>query len=325
VRRLAAYEDWGLILLGTVAVLLAAGLGATTAVDTHDRGGSLADAAAVAQRLTADGVDDSVTSDLLKLQRDEATYFQQQLTSAILPGDGDPGLDVTIVQTDLTAVAGQVADSAQVRNDVTLIGYRIPIYLTLEATALNYLQRLPIGTAYLQDASQYLQDQILPLATDIRDVDLARLTADDAEADAFPTALVAAGAAAVGYLLAAQLFLARRTRRLLNPGLLSACAMAVAAVAWAVPATLVSRDQVAADAIPAAASAVRMAPMRDTGTTTQAAALEWGDYVVQAEDAGGALDGLAPGTLLLGLAAGAAAGLGIGWRVAEYWSTGGDR
>jgi hypothetical protein len=457
-------EDWGLVLLGVVAVLVAVGLGLLTAVSAHDRDVRLADAAATEQRLAANGVDDNLTSDLIRLQQDEVTLFQGHVDFASSPAL-DPNDDVSHVQADLAAATSQIGDSARVRNDVALITNEIPGYVRLEAMAFSDNQQgLPVGAAYLRDASGYLRDHILPAAADIRGVDQARLAADDADAAGIPTVLVIAAVLGLACLAAVQVVLARRTHRLVNPGLLAAAVLVTVLVAWSLPTTLVSRNQVATGAIPHAVTATDLARVQDgatqaglddrltladhgedcttlnstqnadvtctyeqdaldrltTGcrplpcdtlpvdlatagrdggqdpaigrllttartetatwftdenrlptlqnlatnakkipqgevprydstfkrdvldpytrilaiqpaindytalrnTVRQATALEWSDYTTQAGDAGDALGGLVTGGLLLGLLAGAAAGAGVAWRVAEYWSMG---
>ncbi len=262
-------EDWELVLLGALAVLVAMGLGLLVLASAHGRDASLADAAAAEQRLASGGVDDMLTTDLIALQRDEVTLFQAYVDSAAQespPGD-DPNAAVQRVQQVLADAVGQLGGSAQALDDLILITNELAYYQPLVATALaDNQQGLPVGAAYLRDASGYLRYQMLAASGDIRAADQQRLKADDADAAGVPVGLLIAAALAVAYLLAAQVALARRTRRRLNPGLLSAAIMVAVLAAWSVTSVLASRNQVATGAIPHATAATDLVRVQDDAT-----------------------------------------------------------
>lgn len=473
-RRRRPDEDWELALVGALAVVIAVGLGLVVLASAHGRDARLADAAATEQRLASGGIDDTLTISLIRLQRDEVTLFQAYVDAAAQespPGD-DPNAAVQRVQGVLADAAGQLADSAQARHDLTLITDELAYYQPLVATAFaDNQQGLPVGAAYLRDASGYLRQQMLKSADDIRALDQTRLKADDADAAGVPVGLLVAVVLAEAGLLAAQVVLARRTHRRFNPGLLSAAIMVTVLAAWSTTAVLASRNQVATGAIPHATAATDLVGVQDdvtlanlddqlsqvdhgedctaktnlvsvdgktkydysisciyendalqyladsTGTVptdlakatadtpdaavrnalaaarrtaarwliderllptlenlatnperaqtayvrysgpylntllpgytdahaadllyqavgsdsnglkkavADATGSEWNGYTAEAADAGGALNGLVTGGLLLGLLAGVAAGAGVGLRVAEYWSAGGS-
>jgi len=93
-------------------------------------------------------------------------------------------------------------------------------------------QDLPLGAAYLREASALMRDALLPAAQDLyRAVSSQLATARD-HASAVPwLALPLALLALIG-LVAAQVYLARRTNRVFNVGLVAATAAALVAVLW---------------------------------------------------------------------------------------------
>ena len=262
-------EDWELVLVGALAVVVAVGLGLLVLASAHGRDARLADASATEQRLAAGGIDDTLANSLLTLQHDEVTLFQAYVDAAAQespPGD-DPNAAVQRVQRVLANAAGQLGDSARAHDDLTLITDELAYYQPLVATALaDNQQGLPVGAAYLRDASGYLRYQMLAAADDIRATDQQRLTADDADAAGVPVGLLVAAVLAEACLLAAQVVLARRTRRRFNPGLLSAAIMVTVLAAWSVTAVLASRNQVATGAMPHATAATDLVSVQDDVT-----------------------------------------------------------
>lgn len=96
----------------------------------------------------------------------------------------------------------------------------------------------PIGVAYLSESSTLLQESMLPDAERLYRAQAHAVTAAGRSAAA-PPALVVGAALAVGLLVFAQVYLARRSHRRLNPGLvLASISMAVLAV-WLTVAGLV--------------------------------------------------------------------------------------
>src|SRR5882672_4310566 len=91
----------------------------------------------------------------------------------------------------------------------------LPVYTNLVSTALaDSRQNLPIGAAYLREASALLRAKLLPAAQHVLQVETDRLAADDSAATAFPAAELAVLAVTLAALAGTHLFLARRTRRL---------------------------------------------------------------------------------------------------------------
>ncbi|MEY9855854.1 hypothetical protein ABH935_001458 [Catenulispora sp. GAS73] len=255
-RVRAGWPAWILILTGSLAVVLTAGLGATAAVTVHDQAARLADVTAAEQRLAAGGLDDDLTRDLLRVQQDEVALFRTHVdSSAQDPQLRDPSLDLYTVDQDLTAITHRPGVSTAAVSDADLIQRELAVYTGLEAMAVSEnRQAMPVGAAYLREASGYLRDNTLDRAEAISQEDRARLLAQNEAAAGYPRLLVVVAVVALAYLVVAQAFLAWRTHRVFNVRLLTAGLLVVLVAGAAVTALLISRHR-AVDAGPSAKSA----------------------------------------------------------------------
>jgi hypothetical protein len=142
--------------------------------------------------------------------------------------------DLATASTELSRLAHQVQGSARATTAVATVTARLPIYTgDVEAARTDNRQRLPVGAAYLRQASELLRTEILPAAGDLFSVEAARLGEDYATGtDDAALALFAIGMAALlGIIVAAQVYLARTTNRTLNvPGAAAAGLVAILAV-----------------------------------------------------------------------------------------------
>jgi hypothetical protein len=102
---------------------------------------------------------------------------------------------------------------------------------------------LPLGAAYLREASGLLRDQMLPAASDIYAIENAQLTSASAQATGLPLMVIAILIGlAIGYvLLRTMRWLTRHTHRLLNPGLVVALAAVVVSLVWLASAFVIGR------------------------------------------------------------------------------------
>ena len=127
------------------------------------------------------------------------------------------------------AAAGNPADAAglgSVNDALTMYTARIA------AARDNNRQGFQVGTAYLRQASALLRTQMLPTLFSIVDANDVRAQAELSAARAATTRLVVAGLGILVVLLAAQVWLARRSHRVVNLPLAAATsAVAVALVA----------------------------------------------------------------------------------------------
>ncbi|MEZ0111163.1 hypothetical protein ABH920_005178 [Catenulispora sp. EB89] len=130
-----------------------------------------------------------------------------------------PGTPPTPTPTLRTAVSRLLAD--------------VPVYTGLVGTAqADARQDLPVGAAYLREASALMRTDLLPSAQAVLRIETDRLAADAAAARGPDTVLVAA-VVAFAVLIPAQLFVARRTRRRFNLGLVATTVLVGIVTIWA--------------------------------------------------------------------------------------------
>jgi hypothetical protein len=117
----------------------------------------------------------------------------------------------------------------------------LPVYAGLVETArANNLLGYPVGAAYLRQASELMRATLLPAARDLYAYENAQLAAANSRATAFPyPALAVAVITGLG-LIWSQLWLTRRSNRLVNPGLLLASIAALASAVWLIGALTVA-------------------------------------------------------------------------------------
>ncbi|GAA3042973.1 hypothetical protein [Actinokineospora globicatena] len=131
----------------------------------------------------------------------------------------------------------------------------LPVYTGLVEAGWVYSSRVdPVGTSYLNEASLLLRDTMLELAKDLRDA------SPPAGVDSFPWFALAVGLSMVLLLVAVQRYLARRTRRRFNIGLVLATALTLVAFGWLTTASLVAAGNAAASA---RLSATRLVPLTE--------------------------------------------------------------
>jgi tetrahydromethanopterin S-methyltransferase subunit F len=119
------------------------------------------------------------------------------------------------------------------------------VYTGLVETArANNRLGLPLGAAYLREASRLMRGTLLPAARDVSAQANARLTEASGQATGLPLALVLLVVTAVlcYVLYRAQRWLMRRTNRRLNPGLVVASVAGVVALLWLAVAFAVARS-----------------------------------------------------------------------------------
>jgi hypothetical protein len=136
----------------------------------------------------------------------------------------------------LVAIAAQDGLSADARDAVAELAVQLPRYARLvEAARVNNRLEHPVGAAYLGWASDLMTDEMLPAASGIYEEAARRL--DDGyrrgTSGAPVVGVLVAAVLALALLVAVQLFVARRTRRLLNVGLVGATVLVVALLGWA--------------------------------------------------------------------------------------------
>lgn len=146
------------------------------------------------------------------------------------------------------ALAKAASDSASVpeaAEQVNILNQQLPVYTGLVETArANNLQGFPAGAAYLREASELMRAKILPAAHRLYEIDTERLFAEQDDATSFPWLTTVLVLGLVAALVAAQVYLKRRTNRVFNIGLVVGTVAIAVAVLWTATALIVQSVQV---------------------------------------------------------------------------------
>jgi hypothetical protein len=137
------------------------------------------------------------------------------------------------IQASSAALVNAAAGSASDRRALQQISTGLPMYAGLVETArADNRLGLPLGAAYLREASALMRNTLLPAASTLYESETGSLADDRDSAAGFPWIAIPLGLIAVALLFRAQRMLARRTRRLLNPGLVLATLAVIVALGW---------------------------------------------------------------------------------------------
>jgi hypothetical protein len=206
-------------------------LGLTATFDAAGRGNALQDAAKRAEPLAIAA--EEIYRDLSDADATAAEVFLSG-AQAGTSGLDRYNADIRQVAAALAAVSADAGSSPQLRAAAAQITADLPVYTNLVGTAqANGRQNLPIGAAYLREASALMRADLLPAAQRVLAAETGRLAADGATASAGPEAELALAVVAVAVLCLLQLFLARRTHRLANPGIVAATLVVLTVALWA--------------------------------------------------------------------------------------------
>lgn len=155
--------------------------------------------------------------------------------------------DLQQAQDQLVAVAAAGGATAEATDAIRTISQASATYAgEVETARANNRQGFPVGAAYLRQATALMHGTIIPAAETLHQQSLVRLTAGYRAASGAVAAVeVVVGALIllVGLVLA-QRFLRRRTKRVLNAGLVVATVLSVALLAWTLIALLGEGSQV---------------------------------------------------------------------------------
>jgi len=127
------------------------------------------------------------------------------------------------------------AADAAIGDDLAILSGKLPAYADEVGTArADNRLGLPLGAAYLREASNLLRGTLLPAASDIYTRESALLTSSSAQATGLPLVVVAVLAGLViGYVLVrSSRWLARHTHRVVNYGLLLAALAGLVSLVW---------------------------------------------------------------------------------------------
>jgi hypothetical protein len=173
-------------------------------------------------------------------------------SSAFLSGGSEPvqlrgryEADIAQAGAALVKASSDVSGITAAEQQVDVLGQQLPAYTGLVETARsNNRLGLPIGAAYLREASTLMRTKLLPAAQKLYAIDTDRLTSEQDAATSFPWLTVVLTIALLGALIVTQVYLTRRTNRLLNVGLLVATIAIGVGLIWGAVAGWVSASAV---------------------------------------------------------------------------------
>jgi len=139
-----------------------------------------------------------------------------------------------------TQLPGQLARKtaaadAAIGDDLAILSGQLPAYADEVGTArADNRLGLPLGAAYLREASDLLRTKLLPAAGDIYTRESALLTSSSAQATGLPLVIVAVLVGlGIGYVLVrSSRWLARHTHRMVNYGLLLTALAGLVSLVW---------------------------------------------------------------------------------------------
>ncbi len=144
----------------------------------------------------------------------------------------------------LAEFAGEIGTARGSRPAVRRITERLTVYSGLiDSARANRLQGFPVGSAYLRRASKVMRLEMLPQARALYEIEANHLIASYRTGVSGSTlfAVILAACGMLALLLATQIYLARATRRVLNPPLVLATVILVGVSAWVVVAFVVEQ------------------------------------------------------------------------------------
>ncbi|NBH01834.1 hypothetical protein [Amycolatopsis sp. SID8362] len=148
--------------------------------------------------------------------------------------------DIAEAGAALAKAASDASDVAAAVAPVDVLNQSLPVYTGLVETArANNRLGYPVGASYLREASELMRAKILPAAQDLYRVDTERLIDEQDGATGFPWLATILVVALLAALIAAQVYLTKRTNRLLNVGLVVATAAVVVSLLWGAVALIV--------------------------------------------------------------------------------------
>ena len=228
-----------LLLVVLVVLSLAWGVLATLTADQH--ASAAADLVAAREPLTLDA--QQIYRGLSDADAAAASAF---LSGGLEPAAARQRYDADISQAALgiEAAGALVGPSGSASKDLAALSAGLPVYAGEVGTAVadNRLG-LPLGAAYLREASALLRGTLLPAASDIYTKESGLLTSASAQATGLPLLVLALLVGlGLGYVLyRSSRWLTRRTHRVFNYGLLVASVAVVVSLAWLAAAFFVGR------------------------------------------------------------------------------------
>jgi len=239
-RRITTPELYRLVMAGLV--LLGLGAGIVGLATVRHRSALMSDITGVSGPLSVDA------QDLYRSLSDaDATAANAFLTNGVEPAALRQRYlnDIARATAALTVALRDAGDEDAAR--LAVLADQLPVYSGLVETARSYNRLgVPLGGAYLREASGLMRQTLLPAAQELFESAQRRLIAAQREAVGFPWAVLLLGLVTLGSLVAAQVLVARRTNRVFNVGLVVASLVALLSLAWSTTALGLAGRQVEA-------------------------------------------------------------------------------
>jgi hypothetical protein len=246
-------------LLLALLILLSLAWGVLAALTADQHASAAADVVAVSEPLSLDA--EQIYTSLSDADATAANAFlagglepakarqryQADITEAAIRIEAASALvGSSAARTQLPGHLAKQASAARtaVGDDLAILSGQLPAYTDEVGTArADNRLGLPLGAAYLREASGLLRGTLLPAASDIYTRESALLTSASAQATGLPLIAVAAVAGlGLGYVLfRSSRWLSRHTHRAVNYGLLLAALAGLVSLVWLVAAFVVGR------------------------------------------------------------------------------------
>jgi hypothetical protein len=246
-------------LLLVVLVLLSLAWGVLAALTANQHASAAADVVAVSEPLSLDA--EQIYQSLSDADATAANAF---LAGGLEPAAARQRYQADITQAAIrieaasalvgssaarTQLPGHLAKQASAANsavgdDLATLSGQLPVYTDEVGTArADNRLGLPLGAAYLREASALLRGTLLPSASDIYTRESGQLTSASAQATGLPllvvTVVIGLG---IGYVLyRSSRWLARHTHRVVNFGLMLAALVGLVSLVWLAGAFVVGR------------------------------------------------------------------------------------
>ena len=238
VRRLSTPDLYRLVTAALLVLGLGAGLAGVATV--RHRAALMSDITGVSGPLSVDA------QDLYRSLSDaDATAANAFLANGVEPAALRQRYldDLARATAALSVALRDAGDDDAAR--LALLADQVPVYAGLVETARSYNRLgVPLGGAYLQEASGLMRQSLLPAAQKLFESAQRRLTGAQRAAVGVAWAALLLGLVTIASLLAAQVLVARRTHRLFNVGLIAASLVALVSLAWSTTAFGLAAGQV---------------------------------------------------------------------------------
>ncbi|WKS61745.1 hypothetical protein NLL39_07335 [Corynebacterium accolens] len=131
------------------------------------------------------------------------------------------------------SVLGTTPDDARVRDLVTFIQRELPIYTAMiEKARSNHRAGNAVANSYMSNASSLMREHILPAASELFQLTTAKVNQEQQKLTSPQWVPLSGLLAAVFFLIVAQWWLWRQTRRRFNRGFLTATVLLFLAIFW---------------------------------------------------------------------------------------------